>query len=85
MQLFGFIQKNPLYFWNCLTFRMPQKQREITLVINILVSQSVGSFLTCDTCSLGFQYEYALRHLYALVNLCERGYPADRYGPLLTT
>uniref|UniRef100_A0A7N9B259 Legumain n=1 Tax=Mastacembelus armatus TaxID=205130 RepID=A0A7N9B259_9TELE len=25
------------------------------------------------------QYEYALRHLYALVNLCERGYPAERY------
>ncbi|XP_028251568.1 legumain [Parambassis ranga] len=24
------------------------------------------------------EYEYALRHLYALVNLCERGYPADR-------
>ncbi|XP_071354904.1 legumain [Trachinotus anak] len=23
------------------------------------------------------EYEYALRHLYALVNLCERGYPAD--------
>ncbi|KAM9354687.1 legumain [Pholidichthys leucotaenia] len=23
------------------------------------------------------QYEYALRHLYALVNLCEKGYPAD--------
>ncbi|XP_026155023.1 legumain [Mastacembelus armatus] len=23
------------------------------------------------------QYEYALRHLYALVNLCERGYPAE--------
>ncbi|CAN9501968.1 unnamed protein product [Ophioblennius macclurei] len=23
------------------------------------------------------QYEYALRHLYALVNLCERGYAAD--------
>ncbi|XP_076605401.1 legumain [Chaetodon auriga] len=23
------------------------------------------------------QYEYALRHLYALVNLCERGYSAD--------
>uniref|UniRef100_A0A3Q3EFB3 Legumain prodomain domain-containing protein n=1 Tax=Labrus bergylta TaxID=56723 RepID=A0A3Q3EFB3_9LABR len=25
------------------------------------------------------KYEYALRHLYALVNLCERGYSADRY------
>uniref|UniRef100_A0A8B9K9P7 Legumain n=1 Tax=Astyanax mexicanus TaxID=7994 RepID=A0A8B9K9P7_ASTMX len=24
------------------------------------------------------QYEYALRHLYVLVNLCERGYPAQR-------
>ncbi|MBN3309658.1 legumain [Amia ocellicauda] len=24
------------------------------------------------------QYEYALRHLYALVNLCEGGYPTDR-------
>lgn len=24
------------------------------------------------------EYEYALRHLYALVNLCEGGYPADR-------
>ncbi|XP_012993003.1 legumain [Esox lucius] len=24
------------------------------------------------------QYEYALRHLYALVNLCEEGYPTDR-------
>ncbi|XP_035024676.1 legumain isoform X2 [Hippoglossus stenolepis] len=24
------------------------------------------------------EYEYALRHLYALVNLCERGYPANR-------
>ncbi|CAJ1074786.1 legumain [Xyrichtys novacula] len=24
------------------------------------------------------EYEYALRHLYALVNLCERGYSADR-------
>ncbi|KAM9842618.1 legumain isoform 1-T2 [Aulostomus maculatus] len=24
------------------------------------------------------EFEYALRHLYALVNLCERGYPADR-------
>lgn len=24
------------------------------------------------------QYEYALRHLYVLVNLCERGYPAHR-------
>ncbi|XP_029349263.1 legumain [Echeneis naucrates] len=24
------------------------------------------------------EYEYALRHLYALVNLCERGYPTDR-------
>ncbi|XP_038584659.1 legumain [Micropterus salmoides] len=24
------------------------------------------------------EYEYALRHLYALVNLCERGYPAER-------
>ncbi|XP_041827681.1 legumain [Melanotaenia boesemani] len=23
------------------------------------------------------EYEYALRHLYALVNLCERGYPAE--------
>ncbi|XP_070697983.1 legumain [Pempheris klunzingeri] len=23
------------------------------------------------------EYEYALRHLYALVNLCERGYPTD--------
>uniref|UniRef100_A0A4W6FDU0 legumain n=1 Tax=Lates calcarifer TaxID=8187 RepID=A0A4W6FDU0_LATCA len=23
------------------------------------------------------EFEYALRHLYALVNLCERGYPAD--------
>lgn len=28
------------------------------------------------------QYEYALRHLYALVNLCEEGYTADRYRPL---
>uniref|UniRef100_H2U0P5 Legumain n=1 Tax=Takifugu rubripes TaxID=31033 RepID=H2U0P5_TAKRU len=26
------------------------------------------------------EYEYALRHLYALLNLCERGYPAGRYG-----
>uniref|UniRef100_A0A672JM19 Legumain n=1 Tax=Salarias fasciatus TaxID=181472 RepID=A0A672JM19_SALFA len=26
-----------------------------------------------------FEYEHALRHLYALVNLCERGYSADRY------
>lgn len=25
-----------------------------------------------------FQYEYALRQLYALVNLCEGGYPIDR-------
>uniref|UniRef100_A0AAQ5YKS8 legumain n=1 Tax=Amphiprion ocellaris TaxID=80972 RepID=A0AAQ5YKS8_AMPOC len=25
------------------------------------------------------KYEYALRHLYALVNLCERGYPADSH------
>ncbi|XP_068607909.1 legumain [Brachionichthys hirsutus] len=24
------------------------------------------------------EFEYALRHLYALVNLCERGYPANR-------
>lgn len=24
------------------------------------------------------QYEYALRHLYALVNLCEGGYEAKR-------
>ncbi|XP_062325545.1 legumain [Osmerus eperlanus] len=24
------------------------------------------------------EYEYALRHLFALVNLCEAGYPADR-------
>lgn len=28
---------------------------------------------------LVLQYEYALRHLYALVNLCEGGYPTDRY------
>uniref|UniRef100_A0A674MVU9 legumain n=1 Tax=Takifugu rubripes TaxID=31033 RepID=A0A674MVU9_TAKRU len=28
------------------------------------------------------EYEYALRHLYALLNLCERGYPAGRYGLL---
>uniref|UniRef100_A0A8C5GKT0 Legumain n=1 Tax=Gouania willdenowi TaxID=441366 RepID=A0A8C5GKT0_GOUWI len=26
-----------------------------------------------------FQFEYALRHLYALVNLCERGYSTDRF------
>lgn len=25
-----------------------------------------------------FQYEYALRQLYALVNVCEEGYPIDR-------
>lgn len=25
-----------------------------------------------------FQYEYALRQLYALVNVCEGGYPIDR-------
>lgn len=25
-----------------------------------------------------FQYEYALRQLYALVNICEGGYPIDR-------
>lgn len=31
---------------------------------------------------LMFQYEYALRHLYVLVNLCERGYAADRYSLL---
>uniref|UniRef100_A0A3Q3WJX2 Legumain n=1 Tax=Mola mola TaxID=94237 RepID=A0A3Q3WJX2_MOLML len=30
------------------------------------------------------EYEYALRHLYALLNLCERGYSAGRYGPLPT-
>lgn len=24
------------------------------------------------------EFEYALRHLYALVNMCERGYPAER-------
>lgn len=29
-----------------------------------------------------FQYEYALRHLYALLNLCEKGYTADRYSLL---
>lgn len=34
---------------------------------------------------LVFQYEYALRHLYALVNLCERGYSAGRYGLLPTS
>lgn len=27
-----------------------------------------------------FQYEYALRHLYVLLNLCERGYTADRWS-----
>uniref|UniRef100_A0A3B4B8G7 Legumain n=1 Tax=Periophthalmus magnuspinnatus TaxID=409849 RepID=A0A3B4B8G7_9GOBI len=26
------------------------------------------------------QYEYALRHLYALVNMCERGFSAERYS-----
>lgn len=31
-----------------------------------------------DIFSLLLQYEYALRHLYALVNLCEGGYQAQR-------
>ncbi|KAF0043921.1 hypothetical protein F2P81_003079 [Scophthalmus maximus] len=37
-----------------------------------------------DTCDmrrpLVFQYEYSLRHLYALVNLCERGYPVNSWS-----
>lgn len=37
----------------------------------------MATILTYDLC---FQYEYALRHLYALLNLCERGYPTGRYG-----
>lgn len=32
----------------------------------------------CDVFSLLLQYEYALRHLYALVNLCQGGYQAQR-------
>lgn len=39
----------------------------------------MATILTYDLC---FQYEYALRHLYALLNLCERGYPTGRYGLL---
>ncbi|XP_061599802.1 legumain [Cololabis saira] len=31
------------------------------------------------------EYEYALRHLYALVNLCERGYPAERIQQAMKT
>lgn len=27
---------------------------------------------------ISFQYEYALRQLYVLVNVCELGYPTDR-------
>ncbi len=35
-------------------------------------------FAVCDVFSLLLQYEYALRHLYALVNLCQGGYQAQR-------
>lgn len=32
----------------------------------------------CAFMPLLLQYEYALRHLYVLVNLCEKPYPVDR-------
>lgn len=39
-----------------------------------------GETMTCDRVlwSVSLQYEYALRHLYVLVNLCEEPYPIDR-------
>ncbi|XP_063040687.1 legumain [Engraulis encrasicolus] len=37
----------------------------------------------CFNWHSGPEYEYALRHLYALVNLCEVGHPADRIASVM--